>query len=140
MIDFSKFELDHVAIAVESIEKALPFYQALGFPSHHIEDVPSEKVRTCFLSLSNRVSVELLEAMDEESPIAKFLQKRGPGIHHMCYRVKNIEAVVEQVKKAGIQLINDVPRKGAHNCKVVFVHPKSSGGVLIEFSEKMGDS
>ncbi|MCB0348461.1 MAG: methylmalonyl-CoA epimerase [Bdellovibrionales bacterium] len=140
MIDFSKFELDHVAIAVESIETSLPFYQALGFSSHHIEDVPSEKVRTCFLSLANNVSVELLEAVGDESPITKFLQKRGPGIHHMCYRVKNIEAVVAQVKKAGIQLINETPRQGAHNCKVVFVHPKSSGGVLIEFSEKMSDS
>jgi methylmalonyl-CoA/ethylmalonyl-CoA epimerase len=140
MIDFSQFELDHVAIAVESIEKALPFYQALGFPTHHIEEVPSEKVRTCFLELKNRVSVELLEAMSDDSPITNFLKKRGPGIHHMCYRVQNIEAVVAQVKAAGVQLINEVPKKGAHNCKVVFVHPKSSGGVLIEFSEKMGDS
>ncbi len=140
MIDFSKFDLDHVAIAVESIEKALPFYQALGFPSHHIEEVPSEKVRTCFLTLANNVSVELLEPMSDDSPITKFLQKRGPGIHHMCYRVKNIEAVVAQVKKSGAQFINEVPRLGAHNCKVVFLHPKSSGGVLIEFSEKMGDS
>tara|TARA_B100001248_G_scaffold241870_2_gene208934 strand:+ start:4576 stop:4995 length:420 start_codon:yes stop_codon:yes gene_type:complete len=137
-IDFSNFELDHLGIAVNTIEEGLQFYQALGFDKYEIEEVPSEKVKVCFLSLRNQVNIELLEPTSTESPIAKFLAKRGPGIHHICYRVENLEQLLQEYKKRGIRLIDETPRPGAHNCKVAFIHPKASGGVLIELSEKRG--
>ena len=100
-----------------------------------IEEVPSELVRTGFLELSNQASLELLEPTTEDSVIKKFLEKRGPGIHHICLRVKNIDDIVANLKKQGIRLINESPKLGAHNCRVIFIHPASTGGVLIELSE-----
>jgi len=135
-IDFSEFELDHLGVAVNSIEEGLKFYKALGFQDHEIEEVPSEKVKVCFLSLKNDVNIELLEATDEESAVAKFIAKRGTGIHHMCYRVKGLQTLLDEYKQRGIQLIDESPRKGAHGCDVAFIHPKASGGILIELSEK----
>ncbi len=137
-----KFELDHIGIAVENLEQGVKFYQALGFAAMQIEDVPSEKVRTGFLKLENQASLELLEPTSDDSVIKKFLEKRGPGIHHICLRVTDIEAVVFNLKAKGMRLINETPKLGAHNCKVVFVHPASTGGILLELSEpqvKLGD-
>ncbi len=130
-----KFELDHIGIAVENLEQGVKFYKALGFEDFGIEDVPSEKVRTGFLKLENHSTLELLEPTSDDSVIKKFLEKRGPGIHHICLRVKDIEAVVQNLKAQGMRLINETPKKGAHNCKVVFVHPASTGGILLELSE-----
>lgn len=130
-----EFELDHIGIAVESLEQGMKFYQALGFEEMGIEEVASEKVRTGFLKLQNQASLELLEPMSEDSVIKKFLEKRGPGIHHICLRVKDIHAVVQNLKAQGMRLINETPKIGAHNCKVVFVHPASTGGILLELSE-----
>lgn len=130
-----KFELDHIGIAVENLEQGVKFYQALGFAAMQIEDVPSEKVRTGFLKLENQASLELLEPTSDDSVIKKFLEKRGPGIHHICLRVTDIEAVVLNLKAKGMRLINETPKLGAHNCKVVFVHPASTGGILLELSE-----
>lgn len=131
------FPLDHLGIAVNSLDEGFQFYKSLGFPEMEVEEVPSEKVRVGFIPLQNGVNIELLEATSSESPIAKFLEKKGPGIHHVCLRVKDIESVVEKLKSEGVRLINEEPRPGAHGCKVVFVHPKSAGGVLLELSEKV---
>jgi methylmalonyl-CoA/ethylmalonyl-CoA epimerase len=134
MADFT-FELDHIGIAVESLDLGGEFYKALGLKEDHRETVASEKVRVGFYPLQNRADLELLEGTDPESPIAKYIAKKGPGVHHICLRVKNLDAMVAQLKAKNIKLINEEPRRGAHNCRVVFVHPKSTGGVLVELSE-----
>ena len=132
--------LDHIGIAVDSIPQGKLIYEILGLKSDHEELVKSEKVKTAFLPLANDCTVELLEATDNESPVAKFLEKKGPGIHHICFRVKNIREVLARLKKAGIQLINEEPKMGAHDMWVAFIHPKATGGVLIELSEPRGDN
>lgn len=132
------FELDHIGIAVPTLGEGYEFYKALGFNSMETEEVASEKVKVGFLKLGNRANLELLEPTSEDSTIKKFLEKRGPGIHHICLRVKGIEAILKQLKGKGIRLIQEQPKMGAHNCKVAFIHPASTGGVLIELSEKMG--
>jgi methylmalonyl-CoA/ethylmalonyl-CoA epimerase len=137
-MDF-KYELDHIAIAVESLEKGRVFYEALGLGPMDVEVVPTERVKTGFFALANGPSLELLEATDEESPIAKYLSKRGPGIHHICLRVKDIRAVMKVLKEKGVQLIDQEPKPGAHDCLVAFIHPKSTGGVLVELSQRQGD-
>jgi methylmalonyl-CoA/ethylmalonyl-CoA epimerase len=129
------FELDHLGIAVKSLDDGAKFYRALGFSEMPIEEVPTEQVRVGFLHLDNAASIELLEPTTDESPIAKFLAKRGPGIHHVCLRVAGLDDVVSKLKAAGVRLVNETPRPGAHNCRVVFVHPASTGGVLLELSE-----
>ena len=129
------YSFDHVGIAVKSIEQAQGFYQALGMQIAGIEEVPTEKVKVAMFELANHSRIELLEATSEDSPIHKFLEKRGPGIHHVCLRVDDIEGAVAKLKEAGMQLINEEPRPGAHGCRVVFVHPKSTGGVLLELSQ-----
>lgn len=138
MIDLGSenFEFDHVGVAVNSIAEGLKFYQALGIKSAHEETVPSEMVRVAMLNLNNDCRIELLESTSPEGPISKFISKRGPGIHHICLRVEGIESLAKRLVSKGIQLINETPRQGAHNCKVVFVHPKSNGGVLLELSER----
>lgn len=129
------FQLDHLGIAVRSLEEGFKFYKALGFTQMPTEEVPTEMVRVGFLHLDNQSSIELLEATSDESPIKKFLDKRGPGIHHVCLRVKGIDQVATRLVQSGIKLINEKPRPGAHGCRVVFVHPASTGGVLLELSE-----
>lgn len=131
----SGFEIDHIGVAVSNLEQGKLFYEALGFSTMSTEEVPSEMVKVGFLRLDNQASIELLEPTSSESPVAKFIDKRGPGIHHICLRVKDIRATMAQLKSKGMQLINSEPKKGAHNCLVAFVHPKSTGGVLIELSQ-----
>lgn len=131
-----EFELDHIAIAVNTLDEGSKFYKTLGFPEMETEEVASEKVKTGFLKLGNSANIELLEPMSEDSSVKKFLDKRGPGIHHICLRVKNIDAHVERLKSLGIRMINETPKIGAHNCRVAFIHPASTGGVLIELSER----
>lgn len=130
------FAMDHIGVAVKSLESGFKFYQALGFDKMEIEEVPSEKVKVGFLPLKNGCDIELLEPLSEDSPVAKFITKRGEGIHHICLRVEGIGEVLKRLKSKGVQLINDEPKLGAHNCLVAFVHPKSTGGVLLELSEK----
>lgn len=134
-LDF-EYELDHIAIAVDSLEEGKKFYQAIGFGEMHVEDVPSQKVLTGFLALGNRANIELLEPTSPDSTIRKFLDKRGPGIHHICLRVKGIDSLVADLVSRGIQMIDTQPKPGAHGCRVAFIHPKSTGGVLIELSER----
>jgi len=128
-------KISHIGIAVESIEKWIVFYRdILGLEYGGSEDVPEQKVRVAFLKIGES-NIELLEPTSEDSPIAKFIEKRGSGIHHIAVQVNDIKTALERHKKAGAQLIDNEPRIGAHNMKIAFIHPKSSGGVLIELCE-----
>lgn len=131
------FEMDHIGIAVPNLEQAFEFYKILGWSDMDVEEVPSEKVKVGFIKFENRVNIELLEPTSSDSTVKKFLDKRGSGIHHICFRVKNIESVLQKLKSEGVKLVNETPIPGAHNCKVAFIHPSSANGVLIELSEKI---
>lgn len=131
----SEFKLDHIGIAVENLETGKEFYLGLGFRGMYVEEVLTEKVRVGMFELQNEARIELLEPIDEASPIAKFLQKRGPGIHHICFKVEDIEGTMKKLRDQGFQLLSQGPVPGAHNCRVAFVHPKSTGGVLVELSQ-----
>ena len=126
-------KLDHIGIAVKSLEAA-KIYEALGLAVGHVEVVESQKVKTAFLSVGD-ANLELLEPTGPDSTIAKFIEKRGEGIHHIGLRVENIESHLERLKAAGFRLINEHPVPGAHGCKVAFLHPAAGNGVLIELSE-----
>jgi methylmalonyl-CoA epimerase len=124
-------KIDHIGIAVHSIEEALKVYHtALGLPLKEVVEVPDQEVEVAFLPLGES-NLELVQPTSEDTGIAKFLEKRGEGIHHICIRVRNIEEALAQLKDHGIQLIEEKPRRGAHG-KVAFVHPKGAHGVLIE--------
>lgn len=125
-------KLEHIGIAVKSIEESnIVFGKLLGREHYKIEAVESEGVRTSFFEVSG-VKIELLEASKPDSPIAKFIEKKGEGIHHLAFAVNDIEASMEEYKKKGFELINQAPKKGADNKMICFLHPKTSGGVLIE--------
>lgn len=130
-------KIDHIGIAVHSIEHARTFYeQALGLECERIEEVRSQKVRTAFFTLGE-THIELLEPMDDSSPIAGFLQKRGQGIHHIAYLSNDLPAQLEKAKKSGCTLINEQPVTGAGAKQIAFLHPKSTGGVLTEICENL---
>ena len=133
-----KFELDHIGVAVESLEKGKAFYEALGLGTMSIETVESEKVTVGMFELGNDSRIELLEPTESESPVGKFLKSRGPGIHHICLKVDDIRATMRALKSQGVKLINEEPRPGAHGKLVAFIHPKSTGGILIELSQPKG--
>ena len=130
----TKPTLDHIGIAVKSIEAA-KIYKALGLAVDHVEDVPTQGVKTAFLSVGD-ANIELLEPLSPSSPVAKFIEKRGEGIHHICFRVDNIEKHLDALKREGYRLINEAAVPGAHGCRVAFLHPSAANGVLIELSEK----
>jgi len=132
----SQFPLDHIGVAVKSLEETLGFYRLLGLEVLKTETVPTEAVNVAFLN-TGECHLELLEPTSEESPIAKFMAKRGPGIHHICLKVTGIEALLQKLDQSGVRLIDKTPRPGANNKKVAFVHPKATGGVLLELSEEM---
>jgi len=127
-------KIDHIGIAVNSLEDAVRFYEILGVNVTSSEEVPSQKVKVAFIKLGDS-NIELLEPTSEDSPVAKFLDKKGEGIHHLCYEVKDISESLDVMKKEGIKLINEEPVKGAHGKLVAFVHPKSANGVLTELSQ-----
>jgi methylmalonyl-CoA epimerase len=127
--------LDHIGIAVRSLDAA-KIYEALGLKLDQVEIVETQNVKTAFLSVGES-SLELLEPTSPDSPVAKFIEKRGEGIHHICLRVDDIDGHLERLKAAGYRLINETAVPGAHGCRVAFLHPASGGGVLIELSEKM---
>lgn len=129
--------LDHIGIAVRSLEAA-KIYQDLGLAVQHVETVETQKVKTAFLSVGDS-NLELLEPTSPDSPIAKFIEKRGEGIHHICLRVDDIESHLERLKAQGYRLINEHPVPGAHGCRVAFLHPAAGNGVLIELSEKVDE-
>ncbi len=126
--------LDHIGIAVRSIDAAR-VYAALGLAVQHIETVETQGVKTAFLSAGD-ANLELLEPLSPQSPVAKFIEKRGEGIHHICFRVSDLEEALERLKQQGFRLINEAPVPGAHGCRVAFLHPAAGNGVLIELSEK----
>jgi methylmalonyl-CoA/ethylmalonyl-CoA epimerase len=135
-----KASLDHIGIAVSNLDEALAFYRdALGLEIEAPEDVASQKVRAHFISLDNSsergASLELLEATDPSSPIAKYLEKRGPGLHHITLRVDDITAALAQLKARGVRLLDEAPRPGAHGSLVAFIHPSSAHGVLVELKQ-----
>ena len=126
--------LDHIGIAVESIDTGLAIYRALGIEVEGVEEVAEQGVRVAFLPVG-QPRIELLEPLNDDSPIARYLDRRGPGLHHICLRVSNIRAAMVQLSDEGYQLLSEEPMRGAHDCLVCFVHPKSAGGVLIELSQ-----
>jgi methylmalonyl-CoA/ethylmalonyl-CoA epimerase len=127
--------VNHIGIAVHSIAKHQDFYeQVLGAEFESIEEVPSQKVRVGFYKLAD-VRLELLEPTDPSSSVAAFLEKRGEGLHHVAYTVNDIESRLAELKAAGIRLIDETPRPGAHHTRIAFLHPKSSCGVLTELCE-----
>ena len=130
-------KLDHIGIAVKSLDAA-KVYEALGLAIDHVETVESQKVKTAFLAVGD-AHLELLEPTGPDSTIAKFIEKRGEGIHHICLRVDDIETHLETLKAQGYRLINEAPVPGAHNCRVAFLHPSAGNGVLIELSESLAD-
>ncbi len=127
--------IDHVGIAVKSLEEAKKLYEALGLTVTDVEEVAEQKVRVAFLPVEGS-EIELLETTDPEGPIGKFIEKRGEGIQHIALRVDNIEAALEELKSRGFQLIDQKPRYGAGGARIAFLHPKSTNGVLLELSER----
>ncbi len=134
MTKMPKPRLDHIGIAVKSLDAA-KIYEALGLTIEHIETVETQGVRTAFLAAGDAM-IELLEPSGPQSTIAKFIEKRGEGIHHICFRVDDIEAHLARLQQQGYRLINESPVPGAHGCRVAFLHPAAGNGVLIELSEK----
>jgi len=126
--------IGHVGIAVRSIAEARGLYEALGLVVEAIEEVPHEGVRVALLACGES-HIELLEPLSSDSPIAKFLDKRGPGIHHLCLASSDVRADDARLRKGGYQVLRPEPTRGAGGCWVQFVHPKSAGGVLLELSE-----
>lgn len=137
--DLGVSRLDHVGVAVETIDDALGVYtDRLGLEPGGVHDVPDQKVRACFIPVGES-RVELLEPTDPEGVIAKFLAKRGPGLHHVAYRVDDIEAALASLNKKGVRLIDETPRTGAGGARIAFLHPKDTGGVLTELVERSGE-
>jgi methylmalonyl-CoA/ethylmalonyl-CoA epimerase len=126
--------IDHVGIAVASIAEARLFYEALGLVVEAIEEVPQEGVRVAMIPCGES-KIELLEATSPDSPIARFLARRGPGIHHLCLASDDLHRDDLTLREAGIELLRPEPTRGAGGCWVQFVHPKSAGGVLVELSQ-----
>jgi methylmalonyl-CoA/ethylmalonyl-CoA epimerase len=129
-------KINHLGIATRGIEEALKFWEdALGLENVHTEVVEEQKVRVAMLPIGES-RIELLEPTSEDSPISKFLEKRGGGIHHIAVEVEDIEAALAKLKRTGARLIDEKPRIGAEGCLVAFVHPASSGGVLLELVQE----
>ena len=131
-------KLDHVGIAVTSIEEAMRFYAALGLAIDDVEEVPQEGVRVAMIRVGE-TRIELLEATREDSAVAKFLAKRGPGIHHLCFATDDVRADDAKLRAAGLEVLRPEPTRGAGDCWVQFVHPRSAGGVLVELSQSEGE-
>ncbi|MEZ5360387.1 MAG: methylmalonyl-CoA epimerase [Candidatus Zixiibacteriota bacterium] len=128
--------LAHIGIAVESLAEAVPAYVKLFDKEPDcFEEVAEQKVKTAIFG-AGESRVELLEGTAPDSPITKFIEKKGPGIHHMCIRVDNLEDELQRLKDEGFRLIDEKPRKGAEGMLVAFIHPKSTGGILVELNQK----
>lgn len=128
-------KIDHIGIAVASIEQSLPLYESvLGLRVDRIERVPEQRTRVAVLPVGQG-KLELLESMEEDSPIARFLSRRGQGLHHICFQVDDIAAELKRLQASGVRLIDQEPRRGADGCLIAFVHPESTAGVLVELSQ-----
>ncbi len=127
-------KIDHIGVVVQDIRQALEAYEsALGLPLREIREVPDQKVQVAFLPVGES-NIELVQPLTEDTGIARFLEKRGEGIHHICLEVEDIEATLARLREHGVPLIDETPRRGAHG-RVAFVHPKGMHGVLIELLE-----
>lgn len=130
-------KIEHLGIAVKELAKSIPlFEQLLNTPCYKTEEVASEGVNTAFFAVGES-KIELLEASKADSPISKFIEKKGEGIHHIAFDVDNIEAEMERLASLGFELLNEVPKKGADNKLVCFLHPKTTNGVLIELCQEI---
>lgn len=129
-------KIDHIGIAVKSINKALEFYnKQMGLNCEGTEYIKTQEVRVAFLPIGDS-EIELLEPTGEKSAVTRFIEKRGEGIHHIAFRVSNIEEEIERLKGLGIQFIDETPSYGAGGASIAFIHPKSTGGVLVELCER----
>lgn len=134
---FQVYKIEHVGVAVRNLKESnLLFEKLMGTPHYKTEEVLSEGVRTSFFK-SGPNKIELLEAISADSPIAKFIDKKGEGVHHIAFAVDDIEAEMNRLKKEGFNLLSEVPKKGADNKLVAFVHPKSANGILIELCQEV---
>ncbi len=128
-------KIDHIAIAVHDIDEAAKFYSdTLKLDLSGVEIVTEQKTKVGFLRIGES-NIELVQPASDDSPLVKFLETKGPGIHHICLEVDDIHREVEELKRRGVRMIDETPRPGAHNTRVAFIHPKSSGGVLIELNQ-----
>ena len=125
-------KINHIAIVVPDLEEGTGFWaDALGLQVSKVEDVPEQQVRVAFLPVGDS-NIELLEPTDEDSGVARYLQKKGPGLHHICLEVDDIEETLERLKKANVQLIDEEPRAGHDGVRLAFIHPNATGGTLVE--------
>jgi len=130
--------IEHLGIAVKSIADSLPYYeQVLGLKCYNIEEVADQKVKTAFFKVG-QTKIELLEPTSEDSAVAKFIEKKGEGIHHIAFSVNSVQAALDEVAAKGVQLIDKAPRSGAEGLNIAFLHPKSTCSVLTEFCENPG--
>jgi len=128
--------IEHVGIAVKDLQEATKYYEeVLGLKCYAIEEVADQKVKTAFFMVG-QTKIELLEATSEESPVSKFIEKRGEGIHHLAFAVNDVDGSLKEVKEKGVRVIDETSRKGAEGLSIGFLHPKSTFGVLTEFCEK----
>ena len=125
--------IEHIGIAVANLDESIAYYEnVMGLKCYAIEEVADQKVRTAFFKVGD-TKIELLESTDPQGPIGKYIEKRGPGIHHLAFAVDRVENSLKHAEKEGVKLIDQVPRKGAEGLKIGFLHPKSTFGVLTEF-------
>ncbi len=128
-------KVDHIGIAVKSLAESAKLYEMLGIKSTGVEEVVQQKVKVSFFPVGDS-EIELLESTSPDGPIAKHIEKNGEGIQHLALRVDNIEAALAELKAKGVRLIDETPRYGAGGARIAFVHPKSTGGILLELSER----
>lgn len=129
-------KIDHIGVAVRSLAEATRFYtEVLGLEVKGTETVADQKVRVAFLPVED-TNIELLESIDPEGPVAKYIESRGEGVQHVALQVENIEEALEELKKKGVRLIDQTPRKGARGIRIAFVHPKETKGVLLELCQE----
>jgi methylmalonyl-CoA/ethylmalonyl-CoA epimerase len=127
--------VEHIGFAVKNLDEAISYYEnVLGLKCYAVEEVKDQKVKTAFFKIG-QTKIELLESTDPEGPVGKFIEKRGEGVHHIAFSVKNLPEKLKEVEQKGIQLIDKVPKKGAEGFEIAFLHPKSTFGVLTEFCE-----
>jgi methylmalonyl-CoA/ethylmalonyl-CoA epimerase len=128
--------IEHIGIAVQNLEESIKYYEnVLGLECYAVEEVVDQKVKTAFFKVGD-TKIELLESTDPSGPIGKFIDKKGPGVHHIAFAVDNVKESLQEVEEKGIRLIDKQPRSGAENLQIGFLHPKSTGGVLTEFCGK----
>lgn len=128
--------IEHIGIAVRNLDESVRYYETvLGLRCYAVEEVKDQKVRTAFFRVGD-TKIELLETTEPDGPIGKFIEKKGEGVHHIAFAVRNLAAALAEVEEKGVQLIDRNPRKGAEGLNIAFLHPKSTGGILTELCEK----